>query len=85
VLQVGINAGVAVSGEHGFHAERLLELAHVAASEARKRPGRGCAMAEKKLSSRMLEGLTRKKTSAPRDTSRRIGDSRAWTGPRTER
>ena len=85
VLQVGINAGIAVSGEHGFHAERLLELAHAAASEARKRPGRGCAMAEKKLSSRMLEGLTRKRTLVPRDPSRRSGDSRAWTGPRTER
>jgi GGDEF domain-containing protein len=85
VLQVGINAGIAVSGDHGYNVDRLLELARIAALEARKRPGRGCAMAEKKLTSRVVVGLTRKRTIRGRDASKRDGDPKAWTGPRTER
>jgi GGDEF domain-containing protein len=84
VLVPGVNAGVAVSGAHGASASKLMDVARQSILEARRRPGKGAFMAQWKLSARMLGGLGRK----PHDekiTERRRGDSRNWTGPRTER
>ena len=84
IFRVGVNAGVAVSGTHGTRSERLMELASASVQEARKRPGKGTFMPQPKLTARMFEGLRRAQLEE-RTSARRAGDTRDWTGPRTER
>ena len=79
---MGVNAGVA--GLNGRSARKLLDVARGAIFEARKRPGKGTYMAEWRLRSRMF-GTLHKSAKVERTETRRAGDSRDWTGPRTER
>jgi predicted signal transduction protein with EAL and GGDEF domain len=84
VLQVGANAGVAVSGLHGNSPEKLLAEAERATFEARKRPGKGTFLAPPRPLARVLRA-GRDKALVPATGSRRVGDPKDWSGPRSER
>jgi predicted signal transduction protein with EAL and GGDEF domain len=85
ILQVGANAGVAVSGLHGNTAGRMFEQAAEGIFEARKRPGKGAYMMQPRLRARVLVGPHRRELRDPRSDARRATDTQDWTGPRSER